>query len=77
MSDTTPMVFTGSARFMGNGRFSTRPRDSALADRFRMKYRGNLGPMPMIDFNRFIAVNTPAKVRRGEALGLTFDARGG
>jgi hypothetical protein len=75
MSDTTPMVFTGSARFMGNGRFSTVLEIPLLADRFRMKYRGNLGPMPMIDFNRFIAVNTPAKVRRGEALGLTFDAR--
>ena len=75
MSDTTPMVFTASASFMGNGQFSTVLEIPLLADRFRMKYRGNLGPMPMVDFNRFIAVNTPAKVRRGEALGLTFNAR--
>jgi hypothetical protein len=75
MSDAHPMVMTASAKLMGSGHLSTELEIPLLADRFRMRYRGTLGRMPMVDFNRFIAVNTPAKVRQGEALGLAFDAR--
>jgi len=69
------MVMTASANLMGSGRLSTVLEIPLLADQFRMRYRGTLGPMPLSHFNRFTAVNTPAKIRRGEALGLAFEAR--
>jgi hypothetical protein len=75
MSDQRPLVLTATASLMGTGRFSTVLEIPLLADRFSMRYRGTLGPMPLAEFNRFAAVNTPTKVRQGEVLGLAFDAR--
>ena len=70
-----PMVVTASARVMGVGRFSTVLEVPLDTDRFRMRYRGSVGPMPLPAFNRFVALNTDAKLRSGQALGLRFDAR--
>src|SRR5262249_54358333 len=75
MSDTHPMVMNASADLMGAGRLSATLAISLLADHLRMRYCGTLGSMPLVDFNRFMALNMPIKVRQGEGIGLAFDAR--
>jgi hypothetical protein len=67
------MAVRASARVMGMGHLSTGFEISLGSDSLRMRYRGTVGPMPLAAFNRFVALNTPAKLRSGQALGLKFD----
>jgi hypothetical protein len=75
MSDTHPMVGTASADLMGAGRLSATVEIPLLADQLDMRYRGTLGAIPLMDFNRFMALNMPIKVRQGDGIGCSFDAR--
>jgi len=75
MSTDHPMVLTASTKLMGSGHLATVLEIPLLADSFRVRYRGTVGPMPLTDFNRFAAINTGARLRSGEVLGLSFDAR--
>jgi hypothetical protein len=75
MSDTHPMVGTASAHLMGAGRLSATIEIPLLADKLDLRYRGTLGPIPLIDFNRFMALNMAIKVRQGDGIGCSFDAR--
>lgn len=75
MSNDHPMVLTASTKLMGSGRLATVLQIPLLADSFRVRYRGTVGPMPLTDFNRFAAINTGARLRSGQALGLSFDGR--
>jgi len=67
------MAVRASARVMGMGHLSTGFEISLGSDSLRMRYRGTVGAMPLAAFNRFVALNTPAKLRSGQALGLRFD----
>ena len=75
MSNDHPMLLTASTKLMGSGRLATVLEIPLLADSLRVRYRGTLGPMPLTDFNRFAAINAGARLRSGQALGLSFDAR--
>jgi hypothetical protein len=74
MSVERPAVFTASARLMGTGALSTELEIPLLSQRFDMKYRGSLGPMPLTDFNRFAATNSDVHFTHGDVLGVDFEA---
>jgi hypothetical protein len=74
MSTERPLVVTASARLMGSGLLSAVLEIPLLSERFDMRYRGTLGPMPFTDFNRFAATNTTVKFTKGDVVGVDFSA---
>jgi hypothetical protein len=74
MSTERPLVVTASARLMGSGLLSAVFEIPLLSERFDMRYRGTLGPMPFTDFNRFAATNTAVRFTKGDVVGVDFSA---
>lgn len=74
MSETTPLLFSANARFMGAGAFTMTASIPLLAPDFRMSYQGSLGPMPASALNPFVVAAAPLQFKEGRILGISFNA---
>lgn len=74
MTDSTPLVIRADARLMGSGALHFEAEIPVLAPEFQMKWRGSLGGIDAIAFNRLLVDATGMRFTRGHISSVRFAA---
>jgi hypothetical protein len=69
-----PMIITARAHLQKTGRFDLRFVVPLDAPRFDLTFRGTLGPMSALAFNRFVRATDAMKITNGQVAGVAFHA---